>query len=110
MTRRPPLWDDVADLELETLSWAHWFNHDRASYCDDVPPAEFEAADHAAQQTPRSGLDPDTPSLHQRQGGSVSRGGQSLYRRTLVAFPRIVEPFMMPITRSVSRSGTPTTL
>jgi putative transposase len=25
----PRAWDDVDQLELETLSWVHWFNHDR---------------------------------------------------------------------------------
>jgi len=45
-------WDDVDELELATLSWVHWFNHDRLhGHCDDVPPAEFEAAFYAAQQT-----------------------------------------------------------
>jgi len=44
-------WDDVDQLELETLSWVHWFNNERLhSYCDDVPPAEFEAAHYAAKQ------------------------------------------------------------
>jgi putative transposase len=44
--------DDVAELELATLSWVHWFNHDRLhGHCEDVPPAEFEAAFYAAQQT-----------------------------------------------------------
>jgi putative transposase len=44
-------WADVDELELATLSWVHWFNHDRLhSHCDDVPPAEFEAAFYAAQQ------------------------------------------------------------
>jgi putative transposase len=44
-------WDDVDELELATLSWVHWFNHDRLhSHCDDVPPAEFEDAFYAPQQ------------------------------------------------------------
>jgi putative transposase len=44
-------WEDVSHLELATLSWVHWFNNDRLhSHCDDVPPAEFEAAFYAAQQ------------------------------------------------------------
>lgn len=44
-------WDDVDQLELATLSWVHWFNHERLhGYLGDVPPAEFEAA-YAAQQT-----------------------------------------------------------
>jgi putative transposase len=48
----PPVWDDVDQLELETLWWVHWFNEHRLhGYCGDVPPAEFEAAFYAAQQT-----------------------------------------------------------
>lgn len=45
-------WDDVDELELATLSWVHWFNEHRLhGHCGDVPPAEFEAAFYAAQQT-----------------------------------------------------------
>jgi putative transposase len=48
----PTVWDDVDELELATLSWVHWFNEQRLhSHCDDVPPAEFEAAFYAAEQT-----------------------------------------------------------
>jgi len=44
-------WDDVSHLELATLGWVHWFNHERLhSHCGDIPPAEFEAAFYAAQQ------------------------------------------------------------
>ena len=48
----PAVWEDVDQLELETLSWVHWFNEHRLhGHCDDVPPAEFEAAFYADQQT-----------------------------------------------------------
>ena len=50
-------WDDVDELELATLSWVHWFNEDRLhGHCGDVPPAEFEAAFYAAQQTSPIGV------------------------------------------------------
>ena len=50
-------WDDVDELELATLSWVHWFNEQRLhGHCDDVPPAEFEAAHYAAQQTAPTGV------------------------------------------------------
>jgi putative transposase len=53
----PPVWDDVDQLELETLWWVHWFNEHRLhGYCGDVPPAEFEAAFYAAQQTDPAGV------------------------------------------------------
>lgn len=50
-------WDDVDELELATRSWVHWFNEQRLrSYCDDVPPSEFEAAFYAAQQAHPAGV------------------------------------------------------
>ena len=50
-------WDDVAEVELATLSWVHWFNETRLhSHCGDVPPAEFEAAFYAAQQPTPTGV------------------------------------------------------
>ena len=53
----PRHWDDVDELELATLSWVHWFNEHRLhGHCDDVPPAEFEAAFYAAQQPDPTGV------------------------------------------------------
>jgi len=50
-------WDDVDELELATLWWVHWFNHDRLhGHCGHVPPAEFEAAFYAAQQADPAGV------------------------------------------------------
>ena len=50
-------WDGVDELELATLGWVHWFNHDRLhSHCRDTPPAEFEAAFYAAQQAAPTGV------------------------------------------------------
>ncbi len=50
-------WDNVDELELATLSWVHWFNEHRLhSHCDDVPPAELEAAFYAAQQASPTGV------------------------------------------------------
>jgi putative transposase len=49
----PATWDDVDQLELETLAWVHWFNEQRLhGHCNDVPPAEFETAFYAATATP----------------------------------------------------------
>jgi putative transposase len=43
ITARGP-WRTVEDVELATLAWVHWFNHDRLLWpIDGVPPAEFEA-------------------------------------------------------------------
>ena len=44
-------WKTIEEVELATLGWVHWHNHQRLhSYLDDLPPAEFEAL-HAAQST-----------------------------------------------------------
>jgi len=49
--------DDVDELELATLSWVHWFNEQRLhGHCNDLPPAEFEAAFYAAQQAHPAGV------------------------------------------------------
>ena len=38
-------WRTVADLELATLGWVHWFNNQRLhGYLGDIPPAEYEDA------------------------------------------------------------------
>ena len=50
-------WKTVEDVELATLAWVHWHNHERLhSYLADVPPIEFEAAFYAAQQTTPAGV------------------------------------------------------
>lgn len=52
----PRPWEDVEAVELATLSWVHWFNTERLhGHCGHVPPAEFEAAHYAAQQTTPTG-------------------------------------------------------
>ena len=51
-------WDDVDQLELETLSWVHWYNHQRLhSHCGDIPPAEYEAAFYAVPQPVPTGAE-----------------------------------------------------
>ncbi len=48
-------WKSVEDVELATLSWVHWHNHERLhGYLDDVPPAEFEQAFYATKRTDQS--------------------------------------------------------
>ncbi len=43
-------WRSIEAVELATLAWVHWYNHDRLhGYLNDIPPAEFEAAYHAQQ-------------------------------------------------------------
>lgn len=53
----PRPWEDVAELELATLWWVHWFNEQRLhGHCGDIPPAKYEAAFYAAQQTSPIGV------------------------------------------------------
>ena len=43
INRRGP-WKTLADVELATLEWVDWYNHERLhSACDWRPPAEYEA-------------------------------------------------------------------
>jgi len=40
-------WRTVDEVELATFEWVDWYNHRRIhSGCDDMPPAEYEAAFH----------------------------------------------------------------
>lgn len=42
----------VEDVELATLSWVHWHNHDRLhGYPDDLRPAKFEKTFYATGRT-----------------------------------------------------------
>jgi transposase InsO family protein len=44
-------WKTVEELELATLGWVHWHNHQRLhSNLDDLPPVEFEARFYATRQ------------------------------------------------------------
>lgn len=43
-------WRDVEHVEIETLNWVHWFNHERThESVDDLTPVEVEAAHYAAR-------------------------------------------------------------
>jgi putative transposase len=43
ISRRGP-WKTLADVEIATLEWVDWYNHERLhSACDRRPPAEYEA-------------------------------------------------------------------
>lgn len=45
-------WKTVEDVELATLSWVHWHNHERLhGYLHDVPPAEFEQTFYATKRS-----------------------------------------------------------
>jgi putative transposase len=49
LIRRQGPWRTIDDVELATLGWVHWFNHQRLhGTLGDVPPAEFETHHYAA--------------------------------------------------------------
>ncbi|GII98220.1 putative transposase [Sediminihabitans luteus] len=44
-------WRTVEDVELATLGWVHWHNHQRLhGYLGDLPPVEFEGRFYATQR------------------------------------------------------------
>jgi putative transposase len=62
--RRDGPWRGVDDLELATLGWVHWFNHQRLhSKIGYVPPAEHEAQYYCHNPTAQQPL-PGEPALH----------------------------------------------
>lgn len=45
-------WKTVEELELATLTWVYWHNHERLhGYLGDVPPAEYENTIYADETT-----------------------------------------------------------
>uniref|UniRef100_UPI00126626D2 integrase core domain-containing protein n=1 Tax=Microlunatus speluncae TaxID=2594267 RepID=UPI00126626D2 len=43
-------WRDVDHVEIETLHWVHWFNHERThESVDDLTPIEVETTHYAAR-------------------------------------------------------------
>jgi putative transposase len=49
LIRRQSPWRTIDDVELATLGWVHWFNHERLhGTLGDIPPAEFETHHYAA--------------------------------------------------------------
>lgn len=62
--RRDGPWRGVDDLELATLSWVHWFNHQRLhSQIGYVPPVEHED-EYYRQNRPAPQPLPGEPALH----------------------------------------------
>ena len=62
--RRDGPWRGVDDLELATLGWVHWFNHQRLhSKIGHVPPVEHEAEYYRQNPTAQQPL-PGEPALH----------------------------------------------
>lgn len=70
LIRRRGPWRGVDEVELPTLEWVHWFNIRRLhGVLEDVPPAEFEAAWHEANEraTLRSPESPSRQMLSRRR-------------------------------------------
>ena len=64
-------WKTVEDVELATLGWVHWHNTARLhGHCNDVPPAEFEAAFYAAQH-PDQLVESNNQNLYRSQWDSI---------------------------------------
>lgn len=53
LIRRQGPWRDVDHVEVETLNWVDWFNHQRPhEYLDDLTPVAAEELHYAGRQTP----------------------------------------------------------
>ncbi|WP_116995472.1 integrase core domain-containing protein [Desertimonas flava] len=79
----PRPWNDVDELELATLSWAHWYNQRRLhSTIDYNAPVEFEAifnrhGDRLAAQPTRPSTGSTSPLATARCGSRINRRRQS---------------------------------
>ncbi len=74
-------WKTVEDVELATLGWVHWWNHERLlEPIGYIPPAEFEAAWHEAIENGTLSF-PESPELE--TGGTNHPGNETLGEHTL---------------------------
>ncbi|PZF82412.1 integrase core domain-containing protein [Jiangella anatolica] len=55
-------WRDLEHVEIETLNWVHWFNHERThASVDDLTAPEAETAHFAARNRPPGAVHPRPP-------------------------------------------------
>jgi len=74
-------WRTVEDVELATLSWVHWWNHQRIlEPIGDVPPAEFEASWRDSRETGALSS-PESPA---KDFGGTDHRGEIAVEETLV--------------------------
>jgi putative transposase len=96
------VWRTRAQLELATVEWVSWFNHDRLhSTLGDIPPVEFEAL-HASRG-PIS-LDGSVAAISPRRAGGLTT--RRLSRTGLDFVPTApISPMNGPVVPTAVRSG-----
>jgi hypothetical protein len=96
------VWRSRAQLELATVAWVAWFNHDRLhSSLGDIPPVEYEQHDYAAI-APKASISVD---------GSVAplpskpANGLTTSRRSTIGVDFVVQPSDLSDHAHVARAG-----
>ncbi len=99
------VWRARAELELATVEWVAWFNHDRLhSSLDDIPPVEFEAL-HA--------LEPAGLSVVSAIGSIAAGALETSHAETLgvaLAANHPISPEIAPAARSAPAQAAPTAI
>ena len=63
--RRHGPWRSLEHVEFEVLTWVHWYNQRRLhSWCNDTPPAEYEATYYAAHNPSSTTVEEERLTLH----------------------------------------------
>lgn len=63
--RRLGPWRSLEHVEFEVLKWVDWYNHQRLhSWCDDVPPVEYENTYYAAHNPSPTTVEEERLTLH----------------------------------------------
>ena len=63
--RRLAPWRSLEHIEFEVLKWVDWYNHQRLhSWCDDVPPVEYENTYYAAHNLSPTTVEEERLTLH----------------------------------------------
>ncbi len=70
---RKESWEDAAEIELDTSSWGHWYNHSRPhSSLGGLTPIEYENAYYSGQ-LPKPGENPEDQALRGPDGRYLPR-------------------------------------
>lgn len=98
------VWCSRAQVELATVEWVAWFNHDRLhSSLGDIPPIEFEAL-HAPNP-----VDPSVAATSRRPADGLRTSRASLIGVELVA-DSLISPRDVPAVRNGSAQAAPTAI
>jgi Integrase core domain len=103
------LWRSRAQLELATVEWVAWFNHDRLhSSLGDIPPVEFELRYTAAiALNPRISVDRPVAAITPKPANGLTTSRASTVGVDFVVADRPISRDNAPVVRALPAQAAP---